>query len=82
MKPTLVQHGAQNAPLEAPGGLRWPPGGPPEAPGSKELSCEAINRPRIVPGGLRGRRKIRWFRPGGLQKSSWIIFQRLEPPRE
>ena len=32
-------------------------------------------------GGVKNRKnKIHLSRPGGLQKSSWIIFQRLEPP--
>ena len=48
--------------------------------GPRGLPGRYKNQPRSAPGGLRGRKKIHWFWPGGLQKSSWTIFQRLEPP--
>ena len=54
------------------------PLGTPWAPGGCQ---DAI---KIDPGALLeatgGEKKNHWFWPGGLQKSSCTIFQRLEPP--
>ena len=55
---------------------RRPPGTP-WAPGGYQDAIEIGPRALLEASGVE---KIRWFRPGGLQKSSWIICQRLEPP--
>ena len=72
----------RNPPKMAPGALpgrSWEPLGP---SGAQCLKATNYFEPAWGgPGGLRGQKKIHRCLPGGLQKSSWTIFQRLESPQ-
>ena len=67
-----------------PGGSKMGPRGSKMAsrrpPGAFWSPGRAQEPPKGGKGGVRNRKQIHLSRPGGLQKSSWTIFQRLEPP--